>query len=174
MSIETEWTHTTASVPDQGLDARKSASEAQRKAIAAELDLESLDALDATYRIEHLADGRFLLKGEIAARVTQACIVTLEPVKSEISAPFEVQFWPAADIPETGEGEREALEDDPPEPIEHHRIAVGRIVYETLGAAIDLYPRLPDAELERREAGNEEPEKTHPFAALAKLKRPPE
>lgn len=171
MTIETEWSHTTASVPDHGLDAHRTATQAQRETIAAALDLESLDRLEAAYHIAHLAGGRFRVSGEILARVTQACVVTLDPVITDIRTPFEVEFWPAGDVPELGEGEHEALDEDPPEPIEHHRIAVGRIVYETLGAAIDPYPRLPDAELERHEAGNETPEKAHPFAALAKLKR---
>jgi len=172
MTIETDWSHTTASVPDHGLDAHRTADEAQRREIAAALDLDSLDQLEARYHIAHLANGRFRVSGEIVARVTQACVVTLDPVASDIRTPFAVEFWPAGDIPQLDEGEREALDEDPPEPIEHHRIAVGRIIYETLGAAIDPYPRLPDAELERHEAGGETPEAEHPFAALAKLKRP--
>lgn len=170
MTIDTEWTHTTASIPDNGLEVRRAADAVQCGEIAAELDLVSLDRLETAYRIEHLAGGRFHLKGEVQARVTQACVVTLDPIVSNLNAPFDVEFWPADEIVDEVEGEREALEADPPEPIERHRIAAGRIIFETLAAAIDPFPRLPDAELERTEAGGETPAEQHPFAALAKWK----
>ena len=172
MTIDAEWTHTTASIPEPGLDTRRSASEAQRREIAAVLDLVGLDRLDAAYRIEHIARGRFRLSGEIRARVIQACVVTLDPVVAEIRELFQIDFWPAEAIPDGAEGERAVLGEDPPEPIEQHRIGVGRIVYDTLAAALDPYPRLPEAAIERHEAKDETPASAHPFAALAKLKRP--
>ncbi len=58
-----------------------------------------------------------------------------------------------AKLPESGEEEVEALSAAEIEPIEHGRIDVGRIVYETLSAAIDPYPRKAGAEFAADEAG---------------------
>ena len=56
------------------------------------------------------------------------------------------------------------------EPIEHGRIDVGRIVYETLSAAVDPYPRKAGAEFAADEVGGPLVGDYGPFAALKKLK----
>ena len=56
------------------------------------------------------------------------------------------------------------------EPLEGHEIAIGRIVFETLAAALDPYPRKGDASFNWTEPDNPDEKKTSPFAVLAKLK----
>jgi hypothetical protein len=54
--------------------------------------------------------------------------------------------------------------------LERGIVPVGRIVFETLSASLDPYPRRPDAEFTWRDPQAGEPEKSNPFAALSKLK----
>ena len=171
MTIETDWVQLTAQIPAQGLQQRKQATEAQRQAIAKALSLRALERLDADYRIEPLPSGRYRVTGTVRARVVQECVVTLDPIESDISETFEVEFWPPNELPEPVAIERELLEDDdPPEPIEHNRLAIGRVIYEVLAAALDPYPRKPGATLDLDEDAAEKAKLVGPFAALAKWK----
>ncbi len=49
-------------------------------AIAKLLDLRGLEDLALTYRLVRAGAGRLRLKGELKAKVTQTCVVSLEPV----------------------------------------------------------------------------------------------
>jgi hypothetical protein len=70
--------------------------------------------------------------------------------------------------PQTGQV---ALDAEPePEPIVGGKIDAGRIVFESLAAAIDPYPRLPDAEFEGPLSAPEGGKPESPFAVLASLK----
>jgi hypothetical protein len=104
--------------------------------------------------------------------VTQACGVTLEPVASTIEEHLDVPFWPEADIPAPKSGEVDLGDEEDPEPITDGRIAVGRLLFECLAAAIDPFPRNPEARLERSTAGrDEEGPPNSPFSVLAGLGR---
>jgi hypothetical protein len=57
------------------------------------------------------------------------------------------------------------------EPIQHGMIDAGRIVFETLSASVDPYPRRAGAQFEGEELGDAAaPGASGPFAALKKLK----
>jgi uncharacterized metal-binding protein YceD (DUF177 family) len=166
--IEESWSHAVAEIPGRGLDMRRQASAAERASLASTLEILAVDRLDVVYRIAQLGDGRYRLTGTISADVSQACVVSLEPVPSTLEDRMDVEFRvslpPPGDAEE--EGELSALEADEIEPVENGRIAVGRIVLETLAAALPAYPRAPGAELEQHEAGPAEPG-GGPFSALA-------
>ena len=74
--------------------------------------------------------------------------MTLEPVDSTIEESFDVTFWPQEDMPAPASGEVDLDEEADPEPIVAGQIAVGRVVFECLAAAIDPFPRKPDATLD--------------------------
>ena len=116
-----------------------------------------------------MGKGQYRLAGKVAARLTQSCVVTLDPLSQRAEGTFDVEFWPAAELPQGGEEEVEALSAAEIEPIEHGRIDVGRIVYETLSAAIDPYPRKAGAEF-APDVGGRPAGESGPFAALKKLK----
>ena len=97
--------------------------------------------------------GRYRLTGPLRAEVSQACVVTLEPVDSTIEEASTSTFWPEEDMPAPRGGELDIDEEPDPEPIVAGQIAVGRVVFECLAAAIDPFPRKPDATLDRRVAG---------------------
>ena len=70
----------------------------------------------------------------MAGQLTQNCVVTLEPLAQTVEGAFDVEFWPAGKLPESGEDEVEALSAAEIEPIQHGMIDAGRIVFETLAA----------------------------------------
>ncbi len=152
------------------------ATEAEMAAIAGLLDLRGLEGLAMTYRLTHAGGGRFRLKGELKAKVTQTCVVSLEPVQSNLDVPVEAEFWPSAMIAAHKEGEEEqgrTTLTDWPEPIIDGRIDLGPIIYETLATSLEPYPKQEGVSFEWSQ-GPQEPSResaTSPFAALGALKR---
>lgn len=163
-----DWMVETTAIPDRGLKGTRSASEAERTALAEALGIVSCDALEATYQIRALGDGAYRLEGGIDAAVTQACVISLEPIAGRVAEAFSVEF--RRDVrDEPVEDEAPILSAPDVERLDNDRIAVGRIVYEALAAGLDPYPRKDDAAFEWSDpklaegAGN-------PFAVLKKLK----
>ena len=75
-----DWTHRTADIPERGLEMARAATPAEREELRAALDVLACDRFEAAYRVRPMAGGRYEAKGSFLAEVTQACIVTLEPV----------------------------------------------------------------------------------------------
>lgn len=175
MTSPLDWTLATSEVGERGRNATRTATAAERAALAAALELLSCDEFVTSYDVRATGGGRFHLEGGFEAKLTQACVVTLDPVNAKLKERFVVELVPAEEIPEAaGEEEQSVLEGDDVEPIRHGTIPLGRIFFEQLSAAIDPYPRKPGAEFDwkdPREAADKE--KGGPFAALAKLKRTP-
>lgn len=168
------WIEETRELGDNGRHVTRAANANEREAIAQMLDLLDCDELQFDYQLKPHGDGRYRLRGEVTARVTQACVVSLEPVHDEIGETVDLEFWPEHLLDQTtAKGERSILEGDDPEALgPHGRIDTGRIALEVLSASLDPYPRKQGAEFEwREEEGAEGTEAAaHPFAALAKLK----
>jgi uncharacterized protein len=151
-------------------------TEAEMRAIASMLDLVALDGLTLGYRLGKIDGGRLRLTGKLSAKVTQTCVVSLDPVETALDLPVEVEFWPA---PLVDEFERSAGESgshgliDWPEAVADGKIDLGPVIYEALATALDPYPKRAGASFEWSQAGRESPEteKSGPFAALAALKR---
>lgn len=160
-----DWTHETRSVPETGLSVVREATAEERAALAEASNVEGCSRLVATYTIKPIGMGRYRLKGNVAIDVTQACVVTVEPLQRTYKAPLDLELWPADML--TSDTEIDSLEADP-EPIEDGRIDIGRIVYEELAGAIDPYPRKDGANFEWEE--DAPPAATNPFAALARLR----
>jgi uncharacterized metal-binding protein YceD (DUF177 family) len=150
---------------------------AERDAIAALLDLPRLDQLSFTFGFARRGQGRLALKGSLLARVTQTCVVTLEPVENTLDVPVEIEFWPASQIKAYAETADEAASHgvlDWPEPIDDGKIDLGPIIYQTLATSLDPYPKREGASFSWSEADSETPsreEEKGPFAALKQLKQ---
>lgn len=164
-----DWAHNAADIPAGGLDRERAASEGERAAIATELNLLKLDRLTARYRIKLQSDGSYRLSGQVKAAVEQPCVVTLEPVSGDIDAPFDVEFRHEID---TGDDEEDAsvLAGPDQDILERGVIPVGRIVFETVSASLNPYPRRQDAEFDWQDPLQADPKKVSPFAALSQLK----
>ena len=169
MSEALNWSYRTAEIPESGLRQTRAATEAERAQAAAALEVVSCEHIEAEFNIRAIGKGHYRFVGNVAARLTQSCVVTLDPISQRAEGSFDVEYWPSVELPQRGEEEVEALSAAEIEPIEHGRIDVGRIVYETLSAAIDPYPRKAGAEF-AADAGNPPAGESGPFAALKKLK----
>src|SRR4029453_6787734 len=70
------------------------ATPSELAAVAKLLDLKGLGQLSFTYRLNRGGGDRLRLTGRLTASATQICVVSLEPVESNIDVPVEAEFWP--------------------------------------------------------------------------------
>ena len=167
-----DWSHATTEIPERGLKHSRSATEPERAELSAALGLLSCEALEATYHITAIAGGVFRLEGGLDAAVTQACVISLEPVSDRVAESFSIEFKREIED-QAADGDVQILSAPEVEPIVNDRIEVGRLFYETLAAGLNPYPRAPDAELDWTDAkAAAAAAASHPFAALKKLKDP--
>lgn len=150
------------------------ASRAECEALARRFGLLELESFQGTVGLRPERGGGFRLKGHIRARVVQSCVVTLEPVASEIDRPFELLLLEEGAY----EGETIELEDDY-DFYSGDAIDIGEIAAEELALSLDPYPRSAEAGAaldpggadESDEAAGEKARRPGPFEALAALKR---
>jgi uncharacterized protein len=166
------WEHAVADVPAAGLSVVRAAEPGEREAVMRALDLLACPRLEADYTLIPTGAGRYRLRGNLRCEVVQACRVTLEPVASTIAEELDVPFWPVEEIPLPRSGALDLDGAEDPEPIAAGRVAVGRLFYECLAAALDPFPRQPGAVLENsatpsaKGSGGSE----NPFAILTTLR----
>ena len=173
MTAELAWDHATTDIPETGLASDRIAAPDELDGLARALDLIACRGLAAHYAIAPAGMGRYRLTGTLRAEVSQACVVTLEPVSGTIEEAFEQAFWPQEDMPAPRSGEVNLDEAPDPEPIVAGQIPVGRVVFECLAAALDPYPRAAGATLDRLAAAPREGvgrAGESPFAVLASIK----
>ena len=165
-----DWFEKVTDIPDAGLRMQRTASPEEREALRTALEVLSCDRVAVNYRIRLRGADCYHLDGRLEADVTQACVVSLDPVPQRIATRLDVEFQAGA-----VEAAAEADIDDPMahsevEPIENGRIDVGRVVFEEIASLIDPYPRADGVPLERHESGSTEARPDNPFAKLAALK----
>jgi len=150
------------------------ASEAERIALAQAYGLSAIGALKARYSL--VKRGKCVsVTGEIRARLTQVCVVTLEPFESEMVEPVEIEYAPENLVAEAWErlAEAEAANpnapaQEPPDVMVDGKIDLGALTAEALALALDPYPKKPGVAF----VDVLEPEDLSgsPFDALARLK----
>ncbi len=161
----------TAGLPATGVDIDFAASDAERAALAAAYDLNSVEGLSATATLTRATGGLVAVEGRVTADIVQSCVVSLEPVAQHIDEAFTVHFIPAdsAGAGPTVAGREVAIDPeapDPPEVMAGTTIDLGALAEEMFVLAIDPYPRAPGAEMPA-DGGDEAPlEAESPFAAL--------
>lgn len=175
MNSALAWIEETRELGENGRERRRIATDAERASITKALGLVACDALEFSYALRPLGEGRYRLKGDLSARLTQSCVVTLEPVPARVAELIDLEFWPTSLLaPRPSEGEHAILGAEEPEPLAANgQIETGRIAFEVLAAALDPYPRKEGAAFEWEEAGEGGVAKDSPFAVLAKLKPEP-
>ena len=163
-----------AQIPDTGLHRELEASAAERQAMADVAGVREILSVHADFDVVPRSGGRAQVTGTVRARIGQTCVVTLDPIESEIEEEVDLVFAPEAearrlaDLIEEGQDDEEPPEvADPPEAIVNGIIDLGRIATDALFLAIDPYPRKEGAVFEA-EVTAPDPE-DHPFAALKAL-----
>jgi hypothetical protein len=169
MTGELGWDHAISDIPEAGLTAERTATPEELAAIARALDLVACRSLTARYAIAAGSGGHYHLTGTLQAQVEQTCVVTVEPLVSDIAESFDIDFWPENELPAPGGGVVDLHEEPDLEPIDAGRIPVGRIVFECLAGAIDLFPRKSGAAFEMP-AQAESGKPASPFAVLARIR----
>jgi Large ribosomal RNA subunit accumulation protein YceD len=163
-------------IPDTGLHREFEAGAATRAAMAELGGLREILSASAALAVTPQSGGRVHVEGRVKARIGQTCVVTLDPIESEIDEPIDLIFAPPDQIPEMAALVDEAAESeveipDPPEPIMGGMIDLGRVATDALFLGVNPYPRKPDAVFEVPVVPPD-PE-DHPFAALKALQVAP-
>lgn len=163
-----------AQIPDSGLHRKLEASVAERQAMADLAGVREIVSVQAAFDVVPTSGDQIQVTGHVHARVGQICVVTLDPIESEIKEEVDVIFAPEAevrrlaDLIEKRQDDKEQPEvADPPEPIVNGIIDLGRLATDALFLAVDPYPRKPGVVFEV-EATAPDPE-DHPFAVLKAL-----
>jgi len=138
----------------------------ERRKLAARFGLLGLDRLQARLETRHADIGAMVeVSGHMVADAIQQCVVTLEPLQVHIDLPIHAVF---AATPPAARGQAEMDEDDLlVEPIVSGVIDLGELVAQTLGEALDPYPRKPDLPPISVEYGQPVADVLNPFARLA-------
>ena len=165
-----------ARIPAGGKHFRVEASEAERHAMALALGIVEVVDLTADLEVRPVGAEAFAVRGTLKAAVVQTDVVTLEPVRQEVSEEIDLTLLPA-------EGDSRAMvraklqpgtEEAEDRDVYHKgRIDLGAIVLEHLALGLDPYPKSPGSEFPGHIESAEEAQDS-PFAALAPLKREPE
>lgn len=163
-----------ASVPVNGKQVRFAVSADGVAELVRINDLLALGGVAADVSLMPQADDNILAIIHFTAQVTQKCVVSLEPVVSDIDETVRLLYTPEAalhtdgldlDLDEDEDEDREALIDG--------KINLGAAVAEHFALALDPYPRRPGVTLPEgtTDDGTEEDVRDNPFAVLERLKR---
>jgi hypothetical protein len=161
-------------ISDHGLHREIDAPEAVRAQVLALVagltSVHDLPKLSAVFDLTRRG-AKVHVAGHVSGRVAQTCVVTLEPIESDVEEEVDVLFAPVgpdATQPETviydnpTDGEQE-----PPEPLVDGTVDIGALATEFLVLGIDPHPRKAGAEFAPVKVGNDD---AKPFAALESLK----
>jgi uncharacterized metal-binding protein YceD (DUF177 family) len=162
-------------LPENGLTFRETANADERAALATRYGVRGVKRFTVDGKLRRDGPG-WRLTGRVAARVTQTCVATLDPVDQIIDEPFDRLFVPgAAALDDLIDLDIEA--DDPPEPL-GRTIDPGEAAAEAAALALDPYPRAGGAGIVDTAVAEEgiapltdEDARPRPFAGLEALKQ---
>jgi uncharacterized metal-binding protein YceD (DUF177 family) len=155
-------------IAETGLHIEIDAPEGVRAELRALAGLRELPRLSAVFDLQRRGAG-VRVTGQVSARVGQTCVVTLEPLESDLDESVDLIFAPMVPEPAQAKAiDRRAGEEEPPEPLVGGKLDLGAIATEFLVLGINPYPRKAGAEFGpvRDDNGN-----ARPFAALEALKK---
>jgi uncharacterized metal-binding protein YceD (DUF177 family) len=159
------------------IEVRIEADANERMGLAGLWDILGVQTLSADLKLRRWKKDGVKVFGTVHAEVTQACVVTLDPVvqiiDEEIEEIFVPEGSPLARITANDAGEiiLDPEGPDMPELFSGDEIDVGTFAAEMVAMALDPYPRKPDIEFKghtESDAGDDR--KPSPFAVLKTLK----
>jgi len=144
------------------------AKPAELTALATLFNLPDIQTLRGHFTLTHQRAGTITAHLTLSARLTQTCVVTLEPFESDLHESTELLFVPAASIKESAEIDLdpETLEAPDEIPYTAETIDLGAVLAEQLALSLNPYPKKPGATLEPTTDNHPQ----NPFAAL--LRKP--
>jgi hypothetical protein len=131
-------------VPDTGLKLTLEADAEARGRLAVLAGVLGVPQLGVTADVTRHGEG-LRAAGRVTARVTQSCVVTLEPIENKIDEPFDVLLLPpdVAGAAPAGPDPKEV--DDTREPLVNGAADLGAVATQFFLLGIDPYPRKPGA-----------------------------
>lgn len=132
-------------IPGRGQHVRIEATEEERAALAEAFKLPAILSLVGELRVTG-DTSRASVTGVVRGRVTQTCVVTLEPFDADIEEEVDVDYAPATEPADEEEAQMRKL--DPPDEIIDGKIDLGALTAEFLALGLDPYPKKPDATFE--------------------------
>ncbi|MCT8999047.1 YceD family protein [Chelativorans intermedius] len=165
-----------ARLPAKGETVTIEADAAQRAALADAHGLLSVERFSAELIARPWKRGGVRVTGHLAAEITQACVVTLEPLAARVEEEIAALFVPedsrlSRPTAQSGEMVVEAEGEDVPETFTGGRIDLGALAEEFFALGIDPYPRKEAARLEIPAGGEDGGGEAGPlFAQLRKLR----
>ena len=169
----------------QALNVDVEANAQELAALTERLGVDALERLTGQGTLQILPDDEVLMKMTFSARIAQTCVVTLQPMHSDISSTFTTTYAENADA-DWGHDEEEFedldIDIEPPEPLLNGKIDIAEACVEQLALEIDPFPRVQGATFDgysaiphggahvENTAAAGDFEKKNPFAVLSKLK----
>jgi uncharacterized metal-binding protein YceD (DUF177 family) len=185
-NLHAEWSvfFDVARLKDMGNHMNIAANEEECKNLARRFNILDIQSLEASLFLKQMPPHQFIkITGEFKATVTQECIVTGNPVTSEIADTFEGWYADSHQIISLNKARREKAikageelpildEDEDPETFENGQIDLGELVAQFFALSIPQYPRAEDAEssLEIIVSDDKKSAFENPFAKLAEWK----
>ena len=155
-------------IPETGLHIEVEAPAEVRAHLVKLANLRDLPHLSAVFDLTRRGGGVHVA-GQVKARVGQTCVVTLEPLESDLDEPINLLFAPPLDAAAKDDGaDHKAGDEEPPEPLIEGKVDLGAIATEFLLLGIDPYPRKAGAEFAAVKTADDS---ARPFAALEALKK---
>ncbi len=157
-------------IPETGLHLVIEAPADARAELAALAGVREVPRVSAEFDLTRLGAG-VQVTGAVKAKVGQTCVVSLEPIETEVAEAVDLRFIPVpagvSDEPDTLRNKVRKGE-EPPEPLVEGKVDLGALATEYLMLGIDPYPRKEGVQFAPPpiEDGGE-----RPFAALASLKK---
>lgn len=181
-NLAPEWSHTVDvdTIEEKPLKLNISPNEEEVKALTKRLGVSGLDKFNVALSLKR-QNQVIHVQGALSARVTQPCVVTLDPVETEIHDEFEAWYAdPDAAISiakvrreremDKGKADLPMLdENEDPEAIVDGEIDLGELATQYLSLSINPYVHADGVEYEYGdEEGDKKPSETreNPFAAL--------
>ena len=155
IDVGSEWVHQVdvTNLGGKKLPVTLSAPHETCKKLLPRLGLLSLESVEADLVFARGDSSAVIhVTGRIRAELSQSCVVTLEPIKAQVDAPFEAWFADAQAAVlfakarhdrklSKGSGEMPMLdESEDPEPVIEGKIDAGELVVQHLLLSIDPYP----------------------------------
>lgn len=137
-------------MPATGRDIDVIPSAEERTAIAAQIGLNAVNALEAHLHAVRFRGG-FRVSGRVTAQVVQPSVVTLELLTQDVDEEVDRVFLPGGEKEYAGPANAEIFVDlegdDLPDHFEGNEADLSELIVESLALAVDLYPREPGASL---------------------------
>ena len=166
---------------------RISATEDVRKALCVRLDLAVISSLSADVTLHREKGNVIHVNGLMKANVTQHCVVTMDPVQTQIEQTFEGWYADQDRIVMLAKARHERLgrltdseipileEKEDPEPLANGMIDIGELIVQSLSLALDDFPRrrgLEETEVVEISVGPTESSlRKNPFEGLKNWKK---